>query len=379
MSTLGLLSGIYWQDLSGIKERHAAGTDVNGIDANGRTPLVEAILGGTGYPAVVKLLLELKADPNLQDTHGYTPWLANLSMMGNPVTAKEQSKIRKLLQDAGANRQGEEIFELQTLAGNGELEAVRALLDRGATVETAFCSPLGAALFAGHLAIAELLLQNGANPEGSDSTGLSPMMHAADMGLLPAVQLLEKYGANVSRSMDGEEGCMTAAWYARQSGKDEVANWLARQHPAAERCRIPQSALNNGPKAKYLELYRKYTNGHNYELSTDAIVRQLSTWDKHYGIYVHNVEADRITVQFATLPANLDKLVKEIDKFCPDVISQHFGILHEQASQFLAHDREVPNDLSELLYGLDPQHKRFGHQVLARWLHTHRAVELWWD
>ncbi|UXY16204.1 ankyrin repeat domain-containing protein [Chitiniphilus purpureus] len=381
MTDLALLSGIYWTDLDGIRARHAAGADVNAVDANGRTPLTEAILGGTGYPAVVKLLLELHADPSVEDANGYTPWLAYRSMAGNPVTERAQSRIRALLEAHGASRAGEAVFELQARAGAGDIAAVRGLLEQGVRIETPFCSPLGAALFEGHPQIAELLLQSGANPEGCEpqAAGLSPLMHAADMGLLPMVQLLVQYGADVTRAADGEDGCMTAAWYARQKGHHDVADWLAQQHPAAERCRIPQSALGDGPKAKYLALYRCYTNGRNHGLDTDAIVRQLSAWDKRHGIQVQDVATDRVTVQFIDLPDDVGKLVKEIDKLCPDVIGQHFGLLDEHAAQFTVAGQAVPADLAALLQDLDPGHRQFGQQVLGRWLRTHRAVQLWWD
>ena len=68
-----ILLGAYWFDLDGIRQRHAEGADANALDENGHTPLTEAIAGGTGYPKVVKLLLELGADPDRADGEGLTP------------------------------------------------------------------------------------------------------------------------------------------------------------------------------------------------------------------------------------------------------------------------------------------------------------------
>lgn len=371
-----ILLGLYWFDLDGIRQRHAAGADPNALDDNGHTPLTEAIAGGMGYPKVVRLLLELGANPDLADGKGLTPWQTCLMRRHDRVVEKEYRKIRALLEEVGADRIGEELFELEDQAAAGELDAVRSLLDGGCPVEGAHASPLGAALYNGHGEVADLLLQRGASVEGRDADmhGMTRLMSAANRGQLQMVQLLVHHGADVCRAVDGADGCMTAAWYAREAGHHVVADWLAAQHPGAERKPIPRAALNGGTKAKYLDLYRHYTNGAHYGLDTEAIVKRLQRWDKEHGIHLIEVATDRFTLQFERLPEDPGKLAKEIAKFCPDAVGG-FAVLAEQIECL----DELSPDMRELLLGLQPNDKHFGLKALQRWLQTHKAVQLWWD
>ena len=369
-----ILLGAYWFDLDGIRQRHAAGADPNALDGSGHTPLTEAIGGGMGYPKVVALLLELGADPDLADAEGLTPWQTCLTRRHDRVVEREYRKIRELLEAAGADRRGEELFVLEDAAAAGQLLAVRTLLDDGCPVEGPQASPLGAALYNGHGEVADLLLQCGASVEGLDADvhGMTLLMSAANRGQLDMLQLLVRHGADVCRAVDGADGCMTAAWYAREGGHHAAADWLAAQHPGAERKPIPKAALNGGTKAKYLDLYRHYTNGANYGLNTEAIVKRLQRWDKEYGIHLLDVATDRFTLQFERLPEDLGKLAREIAKFCPDAVSG-FAVLAEQI------ENELPPDIQQLLQGLAANDKHFGLKALQRWLQTHQAVQLWWD
>lgn len=371
-----ILLGAYWLDLNGIRQRHADGADADALDENGHTPLTEAISGGMGYPKVVKLLLELGADPDRADGEGLTPWQTCLTRRHDRVVEEQYRKIRVLLEEAGADRSGEALFELEDHAAAGDVERVKTLLDGGCPLQGAHASPLGAALHNGHTEVVELLLQRGANVEGTgaDVHGMTLLMSAANHGQLDILELLVRHGADVCRAIDGADGCMTAAWYARQAGHHAAADWLAAQHPGAERKPIPKAALNGGAKAKYLDLYRHYTNGANYGLDTEAIVKRLQRWDKEHGIHLLDVATDRFTLQFERLPDDATKLAKEIAKFCPDALVG-FAALAEQSEQLDA----LPPDTRELLQGLRPDDKHFALKALQRWLQTHKAVQLWWD
>lgn len=375
-----LLKGIYWQDLDGIRARHAAGADINGLDRNGCTPLTEAILGGTGHPKVVELLLELGANADLQDGNGYTPWLACQSRLQDRVAESRQRRICQLLEAHGVSRAGEEHLLLQSAAAAGERESVERMLDENVPVQTRFTSPLAAAVFGGHLAIAELLLKRGANVDNlGRQEDLTLLMQAAASGLEEMARLLVAHGADVTRATDGPTGIMTPAWHARSNGHEHLADWLAGLQPGAERAPIPRSALDGGPRAKFIELYQRYTSAPGRGLSTEQIVRQLLKWDKTYGVSVCEVQADRLTVRFERLPEDTRKLAKDIVKLCPDVLEQGFATLDEVLEHFAEREEPVPDDIAALCAGLDPTASDFPLLALQRSLQLNRSIGLWWD
>lgn len=374
-----LLQGFYWVELDAIRARHAAGAELDALDAHGSTPLTEAIRGGTGYPAVVRLLLELGADPSREDGNGYTPWLACLDRQDDPVVAGEYRRIRELLEQHGASRDGEAHRQLQDAAAAGDLPQVTALLEQGLPAQTRITCPLAAAIFAGHLPVAERLLQHGAHVEGIGTAGdLTLLMHAANSGLDDAARLLVAKGADFTRAMDGPEGIMTPAWYARSNGHLALADWLASLGRGAERCAIPRAAINGGPRAKFIELYRQYTSAPQQGLDTRRLVDCLVRWDKAHGVQVSEVGADRLRLHFESLPEDLDKLVRDLDKLCPSLL-QGFADVREALEHFHETDTAPPIELSQLCEGLDPQAKTFAHQLLQRSLRREKTVSLYWD
>jgi hypothetical protein len=172
---------------------------------------------------------------------------------------------------------------------------------------------------------------------------------------------------------------MTPAWYARSNGHAQLADWLAAQKPGAERAPIPRSALNGGPRAKFIQLYQRYTSAPARGLSTEQIVQQLLKWDKAYGISVSDVQVDRLNVHFEKLPEDTRKLAKEIVKLCPDVLEQGFATLAEVLEHFSERAEPVPDDLAALCADLDPAARDFPLLALQRSLQLNRSIGLWWD
>lgn len=127
---------------------------------------------------------------------------------------------------------------------------------------------------------------------------------------------------------------------------------------------------------KYHTLREKQTQAPNYDLETTAIIEQLQTWDRNYGIVLSEVEHDRLVVVFQQLPADLNSLAQEIYQFCPDVIDQHFGCF----DQFFEHSSATwPPELQALLAGIDFEDENFGLELLKRSLAQSSTVALWWD
>src|ERR1700754_25857 len=139
-------------DAAAVKAFLDKGTDVNAKTNYGATALSYAC--DKGHTEVVRLLLERGADPNVKDTfYGEVPigWALD----------KGHTEIVKLLLAGGA--QGKD-RALVTGGDSGNLEIVKAALDKGDLNPETLTSALGRATRNKHTEVAELLKQAGAKP-----------------------------------------------------------------------------------------------------------------------------------------------------------------------------------------------------------------------
>lgn len=351
------------------------GADPEAVLENGRTLATEAVLGGTGAPAALRVLVEYGVDLKRADANGMTPWVACLSRGNDRVVADEMAEIRDILEKANACV-GERTFEdLEEAAAAGDMEKVRHMVeeeDVPARTPDPF-DPVGVAAITNQVEIARYLLEKGGSPNGVDG-GMSSLMNAASRGYFDMVRLLVEHGADVDFHLDGAPE-WTAALFAHKEGHAEIAEWLGARQAQAEPETVPESARPGGPLEKFADLYRQGVNGINVDLETDDIVQKLAVWDEKHGVHVVDTAHDRLTLQFERLPEDLVAFANEIADFCPDIIEQGFGTMAE----FLGDGDSLPDDLRQLVDGLDPDDEAFGVQALARWLKQHQAVELWWD
>jgi ankyrin repeat protein len=117
---------------------------------------------------------------------------------------------------------------LHLAAFSGVPEAVRLVVERGGEVNararTRFKNtPLQAALLAGQLATAKLLLERGADPLVRQAHGFTPLLEVAFEGRRDLIDLLLAAGAELnSRADDGR----TALTEALRGGHPELADYL---------------------------------------------------------------------------------------------------------------------------------------------------------
>ncbi|XP_031753292.1 ankyrin repeat domain-containing protein 50-like isoform X3 [Xenopus tropicalis] len=202
-----------------------AGVDVNRSDSEGRTALAVACLcipAGRGYPELISLLLEHRADTELPDGDGMTPLL---------VAAYEgQAEVAELLLEAGADpdRAGRgRMTPLLAAALGGHAETVRVLLLWGAATDatdTEGRSALGMAASAarGEEAV-RVLLERGLDENHRDQLGWAPLHWAACEGRRNSCRALVDGGAKVSAR--DREGC-TPLHLAAQEGHTSSAELL---------------------------------------------------------------------------------------------------------------------------------------------------------
>jgi ankyrin repeat protein len=179
-----------------VHELLAAHTDVNSVDSNGRTALMQA--SQQGQIAIVRELLAAGADVNI---------------VAGP---------RGMARNHGP-------FALMLATGNGNIDIIRLLIAAGANVNAnnCGCTALMMATWmrnAGETAapiILELLAAGaGATINTVDQNGRTALFIAAEMGDGAAVQALLAAGATVDR------GKRTALWIAIEKGHEAVIQLL---------------------------------------------------------------------------------------------------------------------------------------------------------
>lgn len=225
----------------------AAGADIEAADANGVTPLLNAILNAsvasrgvaTQHFEIANRLIELGADVNAQDWYGETPlWAAvdvrNLDVAGperdNGIDRDAALQLIERLLDAGANpnaRTKEYPPERRFITRLGSLSWVDF------TGQTPF---LRSAL-AGDVASMRLLLDHDADPNIATFEGTTPLMAAAGVNwvvnqtfdegpeqLLAAVELAHDLGNDINavNSMG-----LSAVHGAANRGSNEIIEYLA--------------------------------------------------------------------------------------------------------------------------------------------------------
>jgi len=215
-----------------------AGADLEQAEANGVTPLINAIVNGsvvsrrggtTGHIATARYLVSQGADVNASDWYGETPlWsavmLRNLNVAGatrdNKVDREAALALIKDLIAAGAdvNARTREVPPTQRFITRiGDLSWVDF------TGQTPF---LRAAL-SGDVTVMKLLVENGADPTLGTFAGTTPLMAAAGINWV------------VNQTYDeGEEALLEAVKYAHSLGNDINARnsmGLNAVHGAANR------------------------------------------------------------------------------------------------------------------------------------------------
>lgn len=76
------------------------------------------------------------------------------------------------------------------------------------------------------------------------------------------------------------------------------------------------------------------TDGINYDLYNNDIVKKLKEWDKQVNFKVAVIDAARIHAYMQKLPEDISKFTDEVYKFCPDVIDQGYESMNEMVKDY---------------------------------------------
>lgn len=227
-SRIGAMTPLYMASRQGhaavIETLLKAGANAKDANANGTTVLM--IAAGAGNAEAVRVLLDNGADINAADnTNGQTALMFAAALnrtevikalLGRGAVPNLTTKVFSLVRTpkppadapAGANQaqpQGQQnqaaaqqnrrggtnptviggLTALHFAAREGQMDAIRALITGGANVNTVAAgdhtSPITTALINGHIDIAKVLLEHGADPNIGNIDGLTPLYAAIDI------------------------------------------------------------------------------------------------------------------------------------------------------------------------------------------------------
>ena len=223
---------------------HAKGADLNEASGDGSLPLITAI-DNRNIP-LIKLLLELGADPNKE--HKYAPIMWALDKKDNKDTEADRITLVNLLIDHKIKLNVKKddvtplIYAIRELDSPEKLTVISRLLESGADISLADNDgilPLTHAVNAQYqyrnrnnsskeedtaYKAVELLLKKGAKPDVLNKKNFwSPLMWAAEGGLTDTIRLLLRYGA--SKDFSDANGD-TAFIYARRKNQNSAADLL---------------------------------------------------------------------------------------------------------------------------------------------------------
>jgi ankyrin repeat protein len=185
------------------------------------TPLNAAAsrIGFTGSEAVVRLLIQSKADANVADDRGWNA-LHHMCWFGN-------AQLAKLLLQSGADIEGQDLGgggPMHLASFRGHLSVIRILLEHNAEIDAKARlkrsrfearlsnrrTPLMEAAWNGQEETVQLLLDLGANINAVDDHGMTALIRAARCGHDKLVEILLSRGADAT--MKDKKGWTAEKW-----------------------------------------------------------------------------------------------------------------------------------------------------------------------
>lgn len=198
------------------------GIDVNSVDSNGRTPIHVAAIGG--YVDCIQFCVSMGGDCNLMDFNGRTPlhcaalegnfeavkFLLDCSLYSKYALTKDGKTAFALAVEKGYSH----LYDLLQLsdvlhrsASVGDVHGMKTSLAEGAEVngrDQNGWTPLHRAAFKGRIDSVKLLLDHGVEVDVVDNDGYSPLHCAMQSGHLQVALCLISHGAQAnSKSFKG--------------------------------------------------------------------------------------------------------------------------------------------------------------------------------
>jgi hypothetical protein len=117
----------------------------------------------------------------------------------------------------------------------------------------------------------------------------------------------------------------------------------------------------------------------NFDLDNEAIINHLAQWQSLCEFNIKSADHDRAEIEFVTLPADMDAFVRDLYEFCPDLVDQGTGCVHEMVEAMEEMGEDLPPETARLVEGIDLSDENYGLEILKRELAARKSVTLWWD
>jgi len=231
-----LLDAVKKNDLKVAESLLKSGADVNAPDDKGLVPLHYAAV--CQHVVMVKWLLSHGADVNKKNKWAWTPlhYALGSDQETDKLCPKPNSErtmaVVKLLVEAKANINADDDHGISPVyLALGDLEILKYLQEHGGCVDAGSAyrgqTPLHFAISTGEsVEKIKFILQNGGRDKinSFDGDGYAPLHRAVQFGNLNVVKLLVEYGANINLAQDEE--LKTPLDLAEEAERPEIVKYL---------------------------------------------------------------------------------------------------------------------------------------------------------
>jgi len=94
---------------------------------------------------------------------------------------------------------------------------------------------------------------------------------------------------------------------------------------------------------------------------------------------VKSAKKDQIEIEFTTLPKDMEAFARELYDFCPDLVDQGTGCVHEMLESLEEMGEELDPEMMKLIEDVDFNDENYGVEILKRQVEQNKAISLWWD
>jgi hypothetical protein len=135
----------------------------------------------------------------------------------------------------------------------------------------------------------------------------------------------------------------------------------------------------NATNDPFAAVREAFTSAPNFEIDNAAIIDRLTQWQSLCSFVVKSAEGDRIEIEFTTLPKDMDAFVRDLYEFCPDLVDQGTGCVHEMIEMAEEMGEELDPAMTKLIEGIDFNDENYGLEILKREIEQRKDIVLWWD